>query len=224
MSVTPYNALRYIIACIMPSEASPTRLSAVRRSRWYSAVAAVPASGTGLNPARDHGAEDLRQTGRAVPAPVDRHARGGVVDAHARHAGQGAHGLFDAARAARAVHAFDQEHDVLVFARIERPARVQCVDRAHGSTPGLRDCARAFEAIRRPPSNCARSAHCPAASSQRHAPAAARQRRAGAAILVRAPRACRCSTRSRPASAPLANSRLQRRADRAGALRSVAEH
>jgi hypothetical protein len=52
MSVTPYSAPRYIIACIMPNDASPKRLSARRRSRWYSTAAALPARGTGLNPAR----------------------------------------------------------------------------------------------------------------------------------------------------------------------------
>ena len=126
MSLTPYSALRYIIACIMPSDASPRRLSA------RAALALVFRAGRRARQRHRREAGALHGA-RGSATARSRHAPRQSTDTRAvalftRTAvdvGQRAHGLLDAARAARAVHALDQEHHVLVLAGVRRPARVQ---------------------------------------------------------------------------------------------------
>ncbi len=134
-----------------------------------------PESGT-----RDR-AEDLRQAGRTMTSPRHRDSCGRIVDAHRGHVRQGSYRLLDAARAGSAVHAVDQEHDMFVFARVERPACMQCVDRAHqlGSVRTARAQFQEIEAAGHLHTNgpLARGIF------ERHAPAACRQRRTGTAVF-----------------------------------------
>ena len=185
MSVTPYNALRYIIACIMPSDASPTRLSAVRRSRWYSAVAARARQRHGP----ESGALDGARGSAPDPvAPLPRHStdtravalltRTGSTSGKARTA-------FSMLRAQPAQCMPSTRNTTCSCSPASSDQRACSASTALTTCLLVpRDCARATPSRSRPPAICARMLHCPAASSSATRQRPDRQRCAGAAIFA----------------------------------------